>query len=762
MITAKQNKTTQEDTPCFMNLAVVFFLVKVGCCVVVGAKQVREKISTVQRQPGGQYSRRVQRLALLGAFGALGLVFAAKYGVADQLGYPEYAWLLPVVAIVCTAILPLRQALQWIATGQAQAGAISFLLAAGAAVMGRFEDAALLLSMWTLTAVMRARIYELVSLPLASWQVLAQGEWPTRKSVVKQLQQLQRTAASSKVGSVEPTAAITKALDDGMANAAEAAAVLDQSDATSESTIEDETVADTTEVNPIMEQDSEEAQDSMPESITIATGEIVPCDGIVLGEGALVSTLWDNQLATTKDVGEKVYAGDINLGSTLTIQPTSTVDNSALASAVRLGQNSMAPLWQRSATGRTLRAWSMWWSLAAVVVAAGAPFVLGVTVNQALYKGMALLALTLPGAWVAALELPVVATNGAVFRRRYVPMVGWVVSQMSKLGFIVLAWDATFGRVRRYVADVQPLKPKACSAMELLALAAAVESASGGMDGIAAAICTAAQNERLSLPSATDGRRIANEGASAVVEGHMCHVGNARYMQSQGIDTSVATGIVKKLKEQDCRPVFCAAGGYLLGAVGISEPQRQTWPSVSDQLRRLAVKIVVVNGNANDGRNAWAPGHPEGTVSLLMGQEIPTIRSWKNKQSSVGVVGDSLYDQDILNQADVGIALGPVWLDNPAGHLVLMHHDLSDLPWLIRLGKSLRRRTCLLNVLCMLVRLASLALIVVSGVGAVEIVAIDMLAYTLVAVVSLQLLGREPIPMPHQLQTAHNGRRRKH
>jgi hypothetical protein len=90
-----------------------------------------------------------------------------------------------------------------------------------------------------------------------------------------------------------------------------------------------------------------------------------------------------------------------------------------------------------------------------------------------------------------------------------------------------------------------------------------------------------------------------------------------------------------------------------------------------------------------------------------------------------------------------------------------MHHDLADLPWMIRLGKSVRRRTRWLTMLCFLVRIASLALIVVSHVGAVEIVAIDMLTYAVVAAVSLQLLGKDPIPLPHRLETARRQRKKK-
>ncbi len=703
------------------------------------------------KQPVGQYSRRVQRVASIGAYGSLALVLAVKYAVAEKLGYPEYAWLLPVAAIVFSLWLPLGQVLYWLNTGQAQAGAVTFLSAAGTAALGMLDDAALMLSMWTLTAVMRARIYELVMLPLAAWQTLARGDWPTKKSLAKQLRQMQRVSTVSRTDDVGKGALF--ALEEDTVGEAEAAATLEDSDA--------EEIVASEKLDREVAQDPGGEQEPAPETITVAPGAIVPRDGIVLSEGALVSTLWDNLPATTKEVGVQVYAGDVNLGPELILEPTSGADENTLGVAVQLGRNGMVPLWRRSPFGRTLRVWSLWWGLTAVLIAAGAPFVFGVTVSQALYKGMAFLALSLPGACVAALELPLVAATGAAFRRRFIPRAGWVIPQMARLGTIVLAWDATFGRVRRFVADVLPVRPKACSPMELLALAAAVENAAGGGDTVATAICSAAQREGLSLPQAKDGRRKVNEGTSAIIDGHKCLVGNARFMHNHGIDTASAAGIVQKLTEQECRPVFCAAGGYLLGAIGITEPHRQAWPNTYAQLRKLAVKLVVVNGNAVDGRNAWAPGHPEGTVSLLMGQEIPAIRSWENKPVNVGVIGDAVKDQDILNQADVGIAIGPVCLENPAGHLAHMHHDLADLPWMIRLGKSVRRRTRWLTMLCFLVRIASLALIVVSHVGAVEIVAIDMLTYAVVAAVSLQLLGKDPIPLPHRLEAARRQRKKK-
>lgn len=641
--------------------------------------------------PAGLYNRRTQFWALTGALIGMIILAAGHAGLMNELGEPDLSWMPPVVAIGLVAWLPIAQTYRWLRTGLVQAGAIALLLGAGAAAIGDFEGAGFILCIWTCTAVMRARVYAAAAKPIMAWETLTTGHWPDwRTSSAK------HHAHKSK-----------QQIENANSGAAQAG------------------------------------------PISVPPRGVIPCDGVVEQTGGLVSSIWNPLPATNIEPGDLVYAGDVNLGETLLVRPVRSGADSALARAAATARRGLTPTPQTSKSSAILRIWSLVWSVLAVVAAAAAPFVLGTSVQLALARSLALLALTLPGAWGAAIELPAIAATGAAVRHGFIPKSGWVMEYIGKLGMLTLVWDVTFGRGRRLVADVLPLKPKACSPMELLAVAAAVEVAAAADDPVAEAIRSVADKEGISVPVAQDGRR-GSEGAMATVDGHVCLVGSERFMYENQVDISLADGLLQQLEQEECHPVYCAAGGYLLGAVGISDMDRHEWPRIAEQLHQFAVKLVVINGNPEEGRSAWAPGHPEGMVSLLAGQEISTLRSWNKGRNYVGVIGDAGRDRDILGQADVGMAAGPTAAVEDAGHLLLLNDDLTELPWIMRLGRRLRHSNVRMRTLAVASRLVLAGLVLAYGFNALEVVAADAVVFVLVAASSMRLLGKGEFPLPHR------------
>ncbi len=196
---------------------------------------------------------------------------------------------------------------------------------------------------------------------------------------------------------------------------------------------------------------------------------------------------------------------------------------------------------------------------------------------------------------------------------------------------------------------------------EVLSLAAAAESFSEHPLG--AAIVRAAQKQNLLVPSARDFRSIAGHGIEATInetQGTLkVLVGNTRLMRERNIDVTLFERAASTLKIHGHTTVFVAINGMAAGAIALADKLKEDAAQTVEMLHRRGIEVVMLTGDNRATAEFIAQQAGIGRViaEILPKHKRIAIQKLQAEGKIVAMVGDSINDAPVLEQADVAIAL---------------------------------------------------------------------------------------------------------
>jgi Cu2+-exporting ATPase len=269
---------------------------------------------------------------------------------------------------------------------------------------------------------------------------------------------------------------------------------------------------------------------------------------------------------------------------------------------------------------------------------------------------------------------------------------GDVLEKVHHLHTVVFDKTGTLTTGKPTVTDCLPMSPQGnFSSTALLELAAAVET--GTSHPLAKAIQTAAQQQELTLPIATEFHTVPGLGVSAMVNGSLVLLGNWEWLQGQGITVpEAATQQATALATAGKTIVGVAQGGEFLGMIAASDPLRKDAKETVEQLQHMGLRVVLLSGDRQEV--ASNIGKQLGLESQDIIAGVPpaqkAIAIEKLQQShSVAMVGDGINDAPALSQADVGIALkSGTDVAMETAEIILMSDRLTDVVASIQLSRA--------------------------------------------------------------------------
>jgi heavy metal translocating P-type ATPase len=193
---------------------------------------------------------------------------------------------------------------------------------------------------------------------------------------------------------------------------------------------------------------------------------------------------------------------------------------------------------------------------------------------------------------------------------------------------------------------------------EALALAAAVEARSE--HPVARAVLRAAEAEGVAVPAAEGFESVTGMGARAVVGGRAVIVGAARFLAAEGVDPGPLAAAGARIARAGRTPVYLAADGAPLAALGVDDPVRPESRAAVDALRAEGLEVAMVTGDEAETARAVADrlGIAHVVAGVLPGAKAGAVRALRAAHGPVAFVGDGINDAPALAEAEVGIAIG--------------------------------------------------------------------------------------------------------
>lgn len=412
--------------------------------------------------------------------------------------------------------------------------------------------------------------------------------------------------------------------------------------------------------------------------IVASAGEKIAIDGIVV-EGATTldtSALTGESVPREVCVGDEVISGCVNLSGTIRIKTTKPFGESTVSKILDLVENSGM---KKSKSEKFISKFASIYTpavcISALALAVLPPIVrllagYGAMWGEWVYRALTFLVISCPCALVISIPLTFFAGIGGASREGILVKGSSFLETLSKVKYVVFDKTGTMTKGSFEVCEIIPNED--FDANRLVELSALAESFSSHP------ISKSLQNaygDELDKSRVADVKEIGGHGVIAKVDGLSVAVGNARLMNSMGIEVEApkAIGTV----------VYVAVEDKYAGCIVISDSLKPTSVDAVKALKISGVKkTVMLTGDASSVANSVANqlGIDEVYSELLPEDKVEIVESIlddKAKNEALAFVGDGINDAPVLTRADIGIAMGALGSDAAieAADIVLMDDD---------------------------------------------------------------------------------------
>lgn len=582
------------------------------------------------------------------------LIFVGLCGIALLLG-----WLLPKVVTVPTWLptsiligayffggwFTVKEAWANLRSGRFEIDSLMLVAAAGAAILGAWEEGALLLFLFSLGHALEA-----YAMGRAKKAIEALGELAPRTATVRR---------------------------DGEVQDVEVKSLL---------------IGDVVLVKPNERMPADGFVKSGQSSVNQApiTGESVPIDKSPVPDETQAAS-GPNQL----DAAHRIFAGSINGSGALEVQVTRVAADSTLARVVEMVRNAET---QQSPTQQFTDRFEKIFVpvvLVGAVLAMFAWVIVDEPFSASFYRAMALLVAASPCALAIATPSAVLSGVARAARGGVLVKGGAALEHLGRLSAIAFDKTGTLTEGKPKLTDVAPYQ--SVDEERLLRVAVGVELLS---DHPLAAAVVRDGKERLGSVApfeATNIRSITGRGVTAEIEGEPVFIGkDDLFAEIEGPPLPLDLRAEVEILESKGRTTMIVLhGSTYLGVIGLMDTPRKAAADVIKRLRALGItRMLMISGDNQQVADAVARevGLDEARGDLMPDDKVTTIKQLRS-EAHVAMVGDGVNDAPAMANATVGIAMGAAGSDVAleTADVALMADDLNHLPFAVGLSRATSR-----------------------------------------------------------------------
>ena len=406
--------------------------------------------------------------------------------------------------------------------------------------------------------------------------------------------------------------------------------------------------------------------------VLLRPGATVPADGRVLEGVSSVdeSLLTGESLPLSKQAGETLIGGSVNVESPLVMQIEKVGGDTVLSAIVRLldraqGEKPRLALLADRIAGQFVTVllivaavvFTAWWTLS--------------DFDTAFRITLAVLVVSCPCALSLATPTAIVAATGALTRLGVLTTRGHALETLARATHVIFDKTGTLTYGRPQVVAVEPaanLDPQ-----QGLALAAALER--GSEHPVGRALAEAAGS---AIPAATQLRNIPGSGVEGWIDGRCYRIGRAEFVA--GLSDATAG----QRTDGDAASIWVALGDEtgLLAWFRLTDALRPGAAAMVAALQARGLKVALLSGDRPEAVAyvAREVGIAEAAGGMTPQDKLERLRELQRQGAIVAMVGDGVNDAPVLAAAQVSLAMGSgTQLAHATADMILLTERLDHL-----------------------------------------------------------------------------------
>lgn len=422
--------------------------------------------------------------------------------------------------------------------------------------------------------------------------------------------------------------------------------------------------------------------------IQLKPGEKLGLDGELISERAAFNTaaLTGESKPDTKETGETVLAGMINLSTVSQVRVTTAYTDSKLSKILELVQNATA---QKAPTELFIRKFAKIYTPIVVFLAIGICllpyfFVDDYQFNEWLYRSLVFLVISCPCALVISIPLGYFGGIGAASRNGILFKGSNFLDKLAEIQNVVMDKTGTMTegvfKVQEVVFDTSFHKD------ELLKMVNKLESLSTHPIATAIHEYVGAIDNTIQLQNTEE---IPGHGLKTTINGKELLAGNFKLMDKFNIPYEVNPS------EIVYTTIAIAYNNQFVGYITIADSIKEDAQKTIDLLHQLNVKATMLSGDKSTVVNYVAKqlGIDNAHGDLLPEDKVNKVKEIKTRNESVAFVGDGVNDAPVVALSDVGIAMGGLGSDATieTADVVIQDDKPSKIPVAINIGKQTKK-----------------------------------------------------------------------
>ncbi|HEU5182435.1 MAG TPA: heavy metal translocating P-type ATPase, partial [Candidatus Polarisedimenticolia bacterium] len=317
--------------------------------------------------------------------------------------------------------------------------------------------------------------------------------------------------------------------------------------------------------------------------LLVRAGEVVPVDGRVIGETALLdeSALTGEALPVERREGDRVRSGTVNAaGSAFRMRASATASESTYAGIVKLVQQAQA---SKAPLVRLADRYALFFLPLTLATAAVAWGISGDPI-----RGLAVLVVATPCPLILAAPVAFVAGISRAARRGIIVKGGGALEVLARGTILVLDKTGTVTGGAPVLTDVVPfgeVPPE-----EILRLAASLEQAS--MHVLAEPMLRAARERSFALSLPTETHEVLGEGIRGKVDGREVVLGRTGWVLGNRPISPAMRRVRRRALLEGASVVMVAVDGNPAGALILEDLIRPDVPRALRSLKRIGFREI--------------------------------------------------------------------------------------------------------------------------------------------------------------------------